>query len=85
MSEVYDPWQAKLQSLGFDFTYDKDLYDRLGNGNLDNLRAYISGVSVAFHSQSAHFVENHDEPRAAAFFGGNQRAGIFLTPFEFEE
>jgi len=74
LAEVYSPWQQALQAQGFDFTYDKQLYDKLGDGNLDNLRGYISGVPLSFHQHSAHFVENHDEPRAASFFGGNQRA-----------
>lgn len=74
LAEVYSPWQKNLQALGFDFTYDKVLYDHLGDGNLDNLRGYIAGVPLNFHEHSAHFVENHDEPRAAAFFGGNMRA-----------
>jgi len=44
---VYDPYQGTLQGLGFDFTYDKDLYDKLGVGNLDDIRfARIGGVVV---------------------------------------
>jgi len=74
LAEVYSPWQANLQSLGFDYTYDKNLYDAFGNGNLDQLRSYISSKSLDFHAHSAHFVENHDEPRAASFFGGTNRA-----------
>lgn len=52
----------------------KNLYDAFGNGNLDQLRSYISSKSLDFHAHSAHFVENHDEPRAASFFGGTNRA-----------
>jgi len=74
LAEVYDPWGGQLQSLGFDFTYDKHLYDLLGNGNLDNLRGYIANTDFGYLSRGAHFVENHDEPRAAAFFGSNERA-----------
>lgn len=74
LAEVYDPWGGQLQSLGFDFTYDKHLYDLLGDGNLDNLRGYISNTAVGYLQRGAHFVENHDEPRAAAFFGSNMRA-----------
>jgi len=63
-----------LQDLGFDYTYDKQLYDKLGNGNLDNIRGYISGVPLQYHQHCARFVENHDEPRAASFFQNNMRA-----------
>jgi len=74
LAEVYSPWEGKLQSQGFDFTYDKQLYDHLVDGNLDNLRGFIKGNSLSYHSHSAHFVENHDEPRAASKFGNNMRA-----------
>jgi len=74
LGEVYNPWQTKLQQVGFDFTYDKTLYDNLAGGNLDNIRIYITTTPLNFHQHSAHFVENHDEPRAAAFFGSNMRA-----------
>jgi glycosidase len=73
LAEVYDQ-QGTLQSLGFDFTYDKHLYDNLGNGNLDNIRSYISNLPASYIQRSAHFVENHDELRAAKFFGSNMRA-----------
>jgi len=74
LAEVYDPWVQTLQALGFDWTYDKGLYDRLGNGNLDNLREYISGLPLSYHVHAARFIENHDEPRAVAFFGSTWRA-----------
>jgi len=76
LGEVYSPWQQKLQSVGFDFTYDKTLYDNLGAGNLDNIRSYITSTPLSFHQHSAHFVENHDEPRSPRFFGSNSRADI---------
>jgi len=41
---------------------------------LDDIRHYISSTPLEYHEQSAHFVENHDEPRAATFFGTNSRA-----------
>eukprot|EP01027_Heterolobosea_sp_BB2_P008076 GEZU01011991.1.p1 GENE.GEZU01011991.1~~GEZU01011991.1.p1 ORF type:complete len:549 (-),score=165.91 GEZU01011991.1:326-1972(-) len=74
LAEVYDPYQATLQSLGFDYTYDKDLYDRLTNGNLDNIRQWLSSNSVQYFRQSAHFVANHDEQQAVANFGSPERA-----------
>jgi len=33
-------------------------------------------MPLSFHQHSAHFVENHDEPRSPAFFGSNSRADI---------
>jgi hypothetical protein len=53
------PWsdaatQPYLQQLGFDYTYDKDLYDRLGWGNLDQLRSYTWGITAGYAAASAH-------------------------------
>jgi hypothetical protein len=56
LAEVYNPWQSVLQQW-FDFTYDKQLYDRLADGNLDNIRGYIAGNSIQYHMKNAHFVE----------------------------
>jgi glycosidase len=74
LAEVYDPWTQELQDNGFDFTYDKTLYDHLAAGNLDDIRGYITSRSLAYHQHTARFVENHDEPRAASYFGSNWRA-----------
>lgn len=74
LAEVYDPWPSVLQNQGFDFTYDKKLYDHLVDGHLDYLRGYIIGNSPEFHKKSSHFVENHDEPRAVEEFGSYERA-----------
>jgi len=53
LAEVYDPWQGALQQW-FEFTYDKQLYDRLADGNLDNIRGYISGNSFQYTEKNAH-------------------------------
>jgi len=74
LGEVYSPYKHTLQSLGFDYTYDKQLYDRLGNGDLNGVRAWLTDNTVDFHTHSAHFVSNHDEPRAASYFGSPYRA-----------
>lgn len=81
LAEVYDPWPSTLQRLGFDYTYDKKLYDHLVDGHLDHLRGYLSGNPVNFHQLSAHFVENHDEPRAPIEFQSIERsnAAAFLS------
>ncbi|KAK4537357.1 hypothetical protein CDCA_CDCA12G3382 [Cyanidium caldarium] len=70
LAEVYWGLDGRLQELGFDCTYDKQLYDLLHARHLDNLRAYIASRSQEQHAHGAHFVENHDEPRAIAYFGG---------------
>eukprot|EP01114_Cavostelium_apophysatum_P001197 TRINITY_DN11013_c0_g1_i2.p1 TRINITY_DN11013_c0_g1~~TRINITY_DN11013_c0_g1_i2.p1 ORF type:complete len:504 (+),score=68.63 TRINITY_DN11013_c0_g1_i2:87-1598(+) len=69
LAEVYDPYQQDLQNVGFDFTYDKDLYDRLKNQDINGVREWLSSNTVEFLSRSAHFISNHDQPRAANYFG----------------
>jgi hypothetical protein len=69
LAEVYWGHEQRLQDLGFDATYDKKLYDLLHARHLDHLRAYLQQRPASFHARSVHFVENHDEPRAADHFG----------------
>lgn len=74
LAEVYWGLNGKLQSLGFDYTYDKDLYDKLTATNLGDLKNYISTVGYNYLTNSAHFVENHDQERAVVNFGSAQRS-----------
>ncbi|KAH7815411.1 putative alpha amylase, catalytic subfamily protein [Monocercomonoides exilis] len=72
MAEVYWGRENQLLGMGFDWMYDKDgLYNRLTDGNLDNLRGYIKGTDL---SHMTHFTENHDEERAITNFGSVSRA-----------
>jgi hypothetical protein len=57
----------ELQQAGFDFTYDKRLYDRLIAGAATPVREHL-WADGAFQDRSLRFLENHDEPRAAAAF-----------------
>jgi hypothetical protein len=85
LAEVYWDYEERLQALGFDATYDKKLYDLLHQRHLDRLRGYLRERSAEFHARCVHFVENHDEPRAASHFGdvrvANAAAALsFLLP-----
>ena len=46
--------QAKLQSVGFDYTYDKTLYDNLTTGNIDGVKNWVTQHSLAYLQHSAH-------------------------------
>eukprot|EP00741_Cyanophora_paradoxa_P008215 tig00000025_g7950.t1 len=74
MAECYWDTEETLMSLGFDYVYDKDIYDRLERGHMDNLRGYLGWRKQPYLARCAHFVENHDEPRAVAAFHGVARA-----------
>ncbi|MHC5003435.1 MAG: alpha-amylase family protein [Planctomycetota bacterium] len=68
VAEAYWDLGWRLHELGFDAFYDKTLYDRLRSGAVDDLRAHLGGTPH-WHDCAVRFVENHDEPRAAAAFG----------------
>jgi hypothetical protein len=67
LAEVYWDLEWRLQQHGFDFTYDKRLYDRLRAGAAGPVRDHLA-AEPAFRDRCARFLENHDEPRAAATF-----------------
>ena len=67
MAEVYWDLEWTLQQQGFDYTYDKRLYDLLREGDARPVRDHFR-ADMVFQRKSARFLENHDEPRAAATF-----------------
>jgi hypothetical protein len=67
MAEVYWDLEWPLQQQGFNYTYDKRLYDRLRDGIARPVREHLK-ADPEFQRKSARFLENHDEPRAAATF-----------------
>jgi hypothetical protein len=67
MAEVYWDLEWTLQQQGFDYTYDKRLYDRLRHEGARAVREHL-GAGLDFQDRLARFLENHDEPRAAATF-----------------
>ena len=69
MAEAYWGLEARLCDLGFDFAYDKGFYDDLRRGDARAVRERLRSEGSAA-ARFARFVENHDEPRAAAVFEG---------------
>ena len=79
MAEVYWDLEWTLQQQGFDYTYDKRLYDRLVHGPARLVREHLF-AGLDFQDHLARFLENHDEPRAAATFAPDvHRAAAVLT------
>lgn len=68
MAEVYWDMEAELHNLGFDYCYDKRLYDRMLHENIHTVRDHLL-ASLAYQQRLVRFVENHDEPRANSAFG----------------
>ncbi|MGA9479282.1 MAG: alpha-amylase family glycosyl hydrolase [Desulfobacterales bacterium] len=67
MAEVYWDLEWTLQQQGFDYTYDKRLYDRLREGHARPVREHFF-AGLDYQNKLARFLENHDEPRASAAF-----------------
>src|SRR5690606_8887878 len=79
IAEAYWDLEWRLLSLGFDYTYDKRLLDRLHSGEAGPVRAHLSG-DMEYQERQVRFLENHDETRArAAFSPAQQRAAAVIA------
>ncbi len=79
MAEVYWDLEWTLQQQGFNYAYDKRLYDRLRDRHARPVREHFH-AGLDFQDRLARFLENHDEPRAAATFGpGTHEAAAIVT------
>jgi glycosidase len=77
LAEVYWDLEWQMQQLGFDFTYDKRLYDRLRHSSAADVRGHLT-AAPDYQRRSARFIENHDEPPSAAEFGDRVRAAAVV-------
>lgn len=79
LAEVYWGLEERLLNLGFDWVYDKVLYDRLRWSSAHDIRVHLRGLN-GIQGLSMRFLENHDEARAAAVFpNGRHEAAAFLA------
>lgn len=78
IAEAYWDREWELQRLGFDYCYDKRLYDRLEHGDPESVRRHL-GADPAYQARLVRFIENHDEPRAAAIFLYGKEQAVALT------
>jgi glycosidase len=79
MAEVYWDLEWAMQHQGFDYAYDKRLYDRLREGHARTVREHFH-AGLDYQNKLARFLENHDEPRAAATFSPEvHRAAAAIT------
>ncbi len=67
IAEAYWDLELRLQRQGFDFCYDKRLYDRLEHDSAESVRLHL-GADLSYQERLLRFLENHDEPRAASAF-----------------
>jgi Alpha amylase, catalytic domain len=71
IAEAYWDMEWTLQQQGFDLCYDKRLYDRLVHESAESVRGHLQ-ADAGYQERLLRFIENHDEPRAAATFGPAQ-------------
>ena len=83
MAEVYWDLDWTMLQQGFDYAYDKRLYDRLRDRQARPVREHLY-AGLDYQNKLARFLENHDEPCAASTFppGVHEAAAVitFLSP-----
>src|SRR5271165_2001990 len=78
IAEAYWDLEWQLQQQGFDFCYDKRLYDRLEHEHAESVRLHLC-ADLAYQQKLLRFLENHDEPRAAATFPPLKERAVAVT------
>ncbi|HUF27449.1 MAG TPA: alpha-amylase family glycosyl hydrolase [Gemmatimonadaceae bacterium] len=79
IAEAYWEREWALQRLDFDWCYDKGLYDRLVTGDAESVVRDLR-TEHERGMRLVRFIENHDEPRAAAMLpAGRHRAATVIA------
>lgn len=78
IAEVYWEREWELQQLGFHFTYDRRLYQRLRFSSPHEVALHLQ-AKWDYQCRSVRFVENHDEERAMAVFGEKKHEAVSLV------
>jgi len=68
LGEAYWDLEWNLQQVGFDYTYDKRLTERLAANDLVGVKTHLN-AEKSYQLKSVRFLENHDEQRAVTKFG----------------
>lgn len=80
IAEAYWNLEYELMQNGFDYCYDKRLYDRLMTDTAENVRGHLA-AGLDYQDKLIRFIENHDEPRAAAILSSlpERAAAVIVT------
>jgi hypothetical protein len=68
LAEVYWGLEWRVQQMGFDYTYDQVLYDRLRWTMPADIKAHLKAERL-YQKRSLRFIDNHNEPPSATAFG----------------
>lgn len=78
IGEAYWNTEWRLMEMGFDYLYDKTLYDRLRHSSAQEIKLHLA-ADAGYQKKLVRFLENHDEPRSLSAFGpGRLRAAAVL-------
>merc|ERR1719330_174512 len=61
-------------NLGVDYSYNKQVLDLIEHNDLGEMRDYFFSQPQWRLNAMCHFIENHDEPRAALALGGQAQS-----------
>ena len=75
IAEAYWDLEWELMQQGFDYCYDKRLYDRLERENAKSVRSHLQ-AGLSYQERLVRFIENHDEPRAATAFSPEKERAV---------
>jgi hypothetical protein len=78
VAEAYWDLEWELQQQGFDYCYDKRLYDRLIYDSAEKILLHLT-AEMSYQNKLVRFIENHDEPRAAAAFSMDKSRAAALA------
>lgn len=67
-AEVYWGLEWEVQEMGFDYTYDKTLYDRLLLSTPQDIQGHLNAEHL-YQKRSIRFISNHDEEAPITAFG----------------
>jgi hypothetical protein len=83
IAEAYWDMEWTLQQQGFDYCYDKRLYDRLVSESAQSVRGHLQAAED-YQERLLRFIENHDEPRAADTFAPDREraAAVVMSTLE---
>jgi glycosidase len=77
VAETYWAMEGYLQHLGFDYTYNKPLYEAMCHafhtGHSEGLLNFLRTLGQEFLQKGVHFLENHDEERAMNALGDDRQ------------
>jgi Alpha amylase, catalytic domain len=79
LAEAYWGTDHQLLKLGFEFVYDKELYDAVRDARIGDARVELA-APMEHQNHLARFLENHDEQRCAVTFAGRiPAAGTLMS------